>query len=415
MKWTNPGHQLDELGKQYLKVKNIYIVGTDTVAKKAYDVLDWLGVSDEFEIHFVEDRLLNAYNAYLCIRSFLKSPSSGLLNIAQAKKELCGKPVISLRQLYSALRKDRESSAILLRTNHRAENLRRLGAMNVFRMGNSRNRRDNFIQNFLCVWLMYKHDKLMSHWTNFLTGLRCNLNCEGCLNFNKYLSTPRDVSFEEFKRHVDALFSKFNYLYSFHLCGGEPLLVGELPKFIRYIADHYRERIFEFFIITNSTIIPSEEVMESLKPLNGFFLLDDYSASAPNKIRKIEETLGKHNIAYTIGKPAYWYDLDIDNACVAEDVLESYKDDCNSFLHGFGEGRIYACCYQKYAQRAGLVEIDSTEYIEIADTTKMEILEFRQGYTTKGYVNMCKHCRGIGANAKKISPAAQISKAGTER
>ncbi len=48
------------------------------------------------------------------------------------------------------------------------------------------------------------------------------------------------------------------------------------------------------------------------------------------------------------------------------------------------------------------------DYIDIASTPKMEILEFRQGYTKKGYVDLCGRCRGIGCNAKKIDVAVQI-------
>ena len=88
--------------------------------------------------------------------------------------------------------------------------------------------------------------------------------------------------------------------------------------------------------------------------------------------------------------------------------FEQHKDDCHSYLHEFRDGRIYACCYQEYACCANTSGGGVSDYIEIASSSKMEILEYRQGYTKKGYVDMCRKCRGIGKNAKKIPAAIQM-------
>ena len=402
MRWTNPGHQLDHLGARYLGVKNLYIYGIDEKAKKAYDFLQWLGVADEFDISFVLD--ITAYNK-------------------ESNHEFCGQRVIAFQtDLCTELRGTPEQSAVALpwiaQTNER-EMLEQIGLVNIFYLTPSQNRRDNFIQNFICVWLMYKHGKLLSHWTNFITTLKCNLNCKYCLNYNEFIENPKDVSFEDFKEHMDILFSKFDYLYSLHFCGGEPMLVKELPRFIRYIEENYKDRVYEFFIITNATIMPNKEMISAVKSLNGSFLLDDYSASVPkSKVEEIEKVLTEHDVGYSVNKVQYWFDLDAentDNSELSDEALERYKDNCNSYLQEFGENRIYACCYPQYANRAGIGTCASNEYIEIASTPKMEILEFRQGYTHKGYVDFCKHCRGIGSNAKQVPAAIQIPRSSKAR
>jgi glycosyltransferase involved in cell wall biosynthesis/organic radical activating enzyme len=398
MKWTNPGHQLDELGERYLKVKNVYIYGIDERAKKAYDFLQWLGVVDEFNISFVLDiTVLNKESNHI----------------------FCGKRIIAFQtDLCPELRGAPEESVVALpwiaQSNER-EILEKIGLVNIFYLTPSHNRCDNFVQNFVCVWLMYRHGKLLSHWTNFVTTLKCNLNCKYCLNFNELLVNPKDVSFEEFKEHVDVIFSKFDYLYSLHFTGGEPILVKELPKFIRYIQENYKDRIFEFFIITNGTVMPNKELISAVKSLNGSFLVDDYSLSVPNtKVEEIKNILTEHDVCYAINNVQCWYDLDVENtnnSDLSEEELENYKDNCNSALHEFADKRIYACCYQQYASRAGIgISTSSNDYIELASTSKMEILEFRQGYTHKGHIDFCKRCRGIGANVKVVAAAMQISK-----
>jgi hypothetical protein len=228
------------------------------------------------------------------------------------------------------------------------------------------------------------------------------------------LKTPKHITYENFKEHIDTIFSKFDYLYSLHFTGGEPLLVRDLPRFIRYLLENYKDRIFDFFIISNATIMPTEETLTAIKAINGSFLLDDYSATVPcSNIEGIKKILTAKKIDYTVNKAENWYDLDFentDNGRFTEEELECYKDSCHSFLHEFAEKRIYACCYQQYAYRAGIGTLTANDYIDIATTSKMEILEFRQGYTQKGYIDFCRHCRGIGYNVKKVDAAVQMPK-----
>jgi glycosyltransferase involved in cell wall biosynthesis/organic radical activating enzyme len=402
MKWIDPGHQLDKLGERYLKIKNLYIYGIDENAKKAYDFLQWLGVADEFNITFVIDiTVLNKESNHI----------------------FCGKRVIAFQtDLCAELQSSYEESVVALpwiaQSNER-EILEQIGVENIFYLIQTHNRRDNFIQNFVSVWLIYKHGKLLSHWTNYVITSKCNLNCNYCFNFNDSIKNPKDVSFEDFKEHIDTIFSKFDYLYSLHFSGGEPFLVKELPKFIRYIEENYKDRVFEFFVITNATIIPNKEIISAVKSLHGHFLLDDYSSSVPNsKVEEIKSILKQHDVGYVINKTTDWFDLELEktnNSDLSDEELESHKDNCNLFLQEFGEKRIYACNFPQYAIRAGIEDLTSNEYIEIANTSKMEILEFRQGYTKKGYVDFCKHCRGIGSNAKIVPAAIQKRRASKDQ
>lgn len=393
MRWTNPGHQLDTLGAKFLKVKQLYIYGTDSVAKKAYNFLKWLHVDGNFEIYFIVDDTVTAENPAI----------------------FCGCPVLPfVKGVCARLDGMQEQGAVLLpfisKTNERAI-LENLGVKNIFYLNGSQNRRDNFIQNFLCVWLMYAQGKLLSHTTNYLVTSRCNLNCKHCLNFNDLIEYPQDIPFNEFKEHIDIVFQKFDYVYSFHFTGGEPLMSSELERKITYINDNFRERIFEFFVITNGTLLPRDGVIAALQNIDGGFLIDDYSATyRQTKIDKLKEVCDTHGVPYSVNKVSAWFDLEagIPQNFSSDSELEAHKDACNSCLHEFAEGKIFACCWQKFAERAGLTKVSKDEYINIQDTSKMEILEFRQGYTKKGYVDFCKVCKGIGDCAKLVLPAVQL-------
>ena len=48
---------------------------------------------------------------------------------------------------------------------------------------------------------------------------------------------------------------------------------------------------------------------------------------------------------------------------------------------------------------------------DLAKEKKKELIEFRLGYTSKGYTNFCRKCRGFTAdNQAIVEPAMQVEK-----
>lgn len=398
MIWNNPGHELDEIGNEFLKIKNIRIFGFDEVARKTYDFIKWLGIIDDFDINFIWD----------------ETEHEDII----VPDVFCGKCVVTYNCSSSIeeIIDTNENTIIVLqdrKQTRRLERIRKIGAKQVFFMNPSHLGKDNFVQNFICIYMMYKYGKLVSHWTNYLITMRCNLNCNYCLNYNNFLKNQEDVPLNLFREHFQILFSKFDYLYSLHFSGGETQLTKDLIEKID-IVNQYRDRIFDFFIITNGTIIPDDKVLEAVKLSGGWFLIDDYSESVKNsKIDEIKNKLDQYGIGYVVSKASYWFDLSIDtyrHEYSSNDDLVQHKNNCHNYLHEFADGNIYSCCYQEYAYRAGKGILDDGDYISIRDNSKMEILEFRQGYSLNGFTSLCHRCRGLGDTAKKVDVAVQIRK-----
>nr|WP_027871589.1 radical SAM protein [[Eubacterium] cellulosolvens] len=400
MIWDNPGHQLDIQGNKYLKIKNIYLFGFDEVAKKMYDFLKWLKIDDDFNILFIWDKTEHEDVVVPCI--------------------FCGKQVVIYDEHNhpDQIVNNKENSIVVFKSRSQTRRLDRIRKMlgddtSIFFMEPSIIAVDNFIQSFICIYMMYKYNKLVSHWTNYLITSKCNLNCEHCLNFNNYLKKKEDGSLDAFREHFDTLFGKFDYLYSLHFTGGETQLAKDFCKKIE-ILEQYKDRIFEFFVITNGTIIPPDENLHALKAMNGWVLIDDYSDSVKaTKIDQITEKLNSFGIKYCVSKAQFWYDLSVDCTNYSTQTpkeLELHKDACNRYLHEFADGNIYACCYQEYAHRANKGGIDEDDYIRITEKSKMEILEFRQGYSSKGYTSLCPKCRGLGELAVKVPAAIQTKR-----
>ena len=82
---------------------------------------------------------------------------------------------------------------------------------------------------------------------------RCNLLCETCPRTFEALEPPADMSWELFTRIVDQVPDVARAV----LHGvGEPMLVRDLPRMIRYLKDRGVYVLFN----TNGTLLNAEEV-----------------------------------------------------------------------------------------------------------------------------------------------------------
>jgi len=58
---------------------------------------------------------------------------------------------------------------------------------------------------------------------------------------------------------------------------------------------------------------------------------------------------------------------------------------------------------------AGLYEVKDDEYFDInSEFDKAALLEFRLGYSAKGYVDFCRKCSGYFNNTNIVKSAEQI-------
>jgi hypothetical protein len=199
------------------------------------------------------------------------------------------------------------------------------------------------------------------------------------------------------------------------------LLNKEFPEFIAYLNETYGDRVYDLFFITNGTILPKHELLQVCKNSNCWFQIDDYTQAselAAQNLPIIERMLTEQAIHFKYVRAKFWYDMafeQTDNANLSEEELMQWRDDCDIYLQTFSRGLAWSCCRTAYATTAGIASAAQNDFLDLKTASQMEILEFRLGYTVRGYVEMCKWCRGVGKNAKLIPPAVQISKRKLER
>lgn len=274
------------------------------------------------------------------------------------------------------------------------------------------------IEEFIAIYNVYKYDKVYFSSISFLPSTICNLNCRLCLNFNPYAKQFYIREWDQLIKDVDLFFSCVDYIMLFHVSGGEPMLYKHTADLIEYIDKNYGSKIGTLRTVTNGTVVPKDEVLEKLSKCNIEITVDDYREAVPkfnSQFDRLIEKLKEYNIKYYINKADSWIDLapeSTDYSECSEEELICHRDSCSQSWEELRDGKLYSCNYAAYATVAGIAgEQDLEEAYDLTQFTsdkKKELVEFRLGYTTKGYTNFCKKCRGFTPdNHIEMKPAEQ--------
>lgn len=385
MRWENKGHEYDEVYRRISAKIGFYLFGCGDYGRLFLDCFQ-----DEVPvIGYIDNNLLKqqeGINGKLCV----------------------GLDQVSL--------KNEEAIILTISQYDRAGALEQLQ-----QHGYQRNVDFFVIEEFISVYYLYKYDKVYFLNVSFLPSTTCNLKCRHCLNFNPFAERFYVRNWEALKEDVDLFFSYVDYIMLFHVSGGEPMLYQHTADLIEYIDKQYGDRIGTLRTVTNGTVVPSDETLEKLCKCRIEITVDDYRDAVPQYNMQFDELiqkLEKHQIKYYINKVDSWVDLapeKTDYSALSEEQLIRHRSECGQTWQELRDGKLYSCNYAAYATVAGIAgEQDLEESYDLRSHTvdrKKELVEFRLGYTNKGYTNFCKKCRGFTAHdTDAVQPALQAER-----
>lgn len=392
MKWKNKGHEFDNVGHLLEGKRHIYLYGAAGNASELIYIISDLKQRKlvDWEIHLVDkdkDKQLSGWEGY---------------------------EVISPEQFFSEDRKDyfvvacpstsaSDEICQILYNNNIPSNLVFKGFY--------------FLYTYLPVYFAYTHDMVFFTSQSILPSTVCNLNCRDCLNFTPYIKTHITDSLENMKKDVDVFFNAVDLIYRLQITGGEPLLYKYLVELLDYIDKNYRNKIIRFEMVTNGTVIPSDELCDFLRERKIYIFLDDYRMSLENgedTYNKIYKKLEKYNINYCDNHVEQWIRLLRQDKQMQDDekTLTDLFHVCDNPWSTLRLGKIAACNYAMYAAKAGVCEDSEDEYYDLNKFTpdkKKELMEFRVRFNERGFVNLCKRCAGwTTINENWCDPAIQV-------
>jgi MoaA/NifB/PqqE/SkfB family radical SAM enzyme len=385
MKWTNKGHEFDHVYENLKKKKSFYLFGAGMYGQAMYEELtklevDILGYIDNDQTR--QHKVFNGKQIYALDEIELKRDEAIIVCVTPFSRG----PIMQQLQIAQYVYNE-----------------------NVFTM-----------EIYMSLKYVYELDKMYISSISFLPSTRCNLNCEACLNFTPYIKHQMIRPLDQVKKDIDIFFSVVDYIMLFHISGGEPFLYPYLKELVTYIGENYRDKIHFLQTVTNGTIELKDDILEVLAKYQVGITIDDYRDAVPEKREAFDKALAqveKYQLRHDVNKVDKWIDLaptKTDHSDWNEWRLIKHFESCHEPWQELREGKLYSCNYASYAAVAGLVEENEEENFKLDTYTKnqmKELMEFRLGYNTKGYVEFCKKCAGfVDINPYIVEPAKQKEK-----
>lgn len=385
MKWKNKGHEYDETYLQISKKSKFYLFGAGDYGNQFWQIF-----KEELNIAGYIDNDVNKQGT-----------------------EINGKVCLALDDIQLS---KADGVIITMSQIARVRPIEQLKAL-----GYKKNIDYFIIEEFLSVYYVYKYNEVYLSSISFLPSTICNLNCRYCLNFNPFAKKFYSRDWNSLVQDVDLFFSCVDHVMLFHVSGGEPMLYEHTADIIEYIDSKYRNKINTLRTVTNGTVLPSDEMLNRLSKCKIEVTIDDYREAVPKYKDRFDfliDKFEKYGIKYSINKAVGWIDLapeKTDYSGYSEEKLEQHREECSQSWQELRGGKLYSCNYAAYATVAGIAgEEDCEEVFDLKNfipEKKKELVEFRLGFTAKGYTNFCKRCRGFTKwNTEEVEPACQCLK-----
>ncbi len=377
---------LDSLTEDWNELKEIVVYGYGRVARRNIKKL-----SQDFYIKYIIDNYLEPD---LCIGLEWE-----VKKFSQVRDEVARYKVIvaTAASAYEGIKKDLESIGL--------KEYKDFCRIEIF---------------FLEWYWKNKHMVCLSQVNSSVTS-RCTFNCKHCATLMPYFRQQYEYSEDNIIEDLGLLFEKVDYLASYYLVGGEPLLNKNLSKIIESVCEYFGEKIGSIQVISNGSIAPDSQLLSVLKNCNVDMRLSDYTDEIAYgaKFRDIINTYRNAGINCVINK-FDWLDLGFPNKidCIWDGAysLKKHMQMCSTGCHAVNDKKFYYCGTLFYAEKSGLYKLKEGDYIDLTKKgkeieDKRSLLKYCLGETETGYVSLCQYCRGFGVdNTNYVKAAEQISR-----
>lgn len=391
MKWTNRGHQFDDMAPAiingFTKHHKVFLFGAAYMGEVLYPILRKLGCFGGF----IDNDAQKQQNGYkgekvLSLVEYLKLKEQGLIIICTNLKN----QLEIARQLTQFGKKENEDFYTY----------------------------EYFDEYLLPIVFAYHYDQCFVRLAQIVLTNKCTLKCEKCAHGCQVKQKTEELTLAEACETADIFFNKVDYVQEFVLIGGEPLLYRELADVIRHIGERYRANIGTMNVTVNGTVLPSVEVLEMCRKYQVKFVISDYTITLPQMAPKLSDFVNKlqeYQIEYDLLKYEEWVDYGFDNVMHEEDeqYMMRFFDTCKTPCREIRGSKYYYCVSGRASYRSYGYHIEKDDYLDFsklgADYKKV-ILEYNLGYSKKGYLEMCRRCNGsYKYNSYKLPPARQMN------
>lgn len=254
---------------------------------------------------------------------------------------------------------------------------------------------------------------------------RCNLKCRYCCEYVPQNTPFPDMTVEEERRILSAIFEVCDRINTLHLTGGgEPFLHVKLSEMIDE-AMKYSDKFNRLMLFTNSTIPVSENLLDSIKKYTDKIVvqLSQYGIN-PEREQAVAKLLLSNGVNCKIEK--YYGDEQSFGGWVdfgawekhdrTNEQIEQVFRNCavTRDMHGnwrTRSGKVHWCSRSMRGMELGLIPDDPNDYVDLFDNTGIEEkrVKFNRIAESKGLsaCDMCSGNQGTDDKSKRFSAAEQ--------
>lgn len=239
----------------------------------------------------------------------------------------------------------------------------------------------------------------------------CNLNCKDCADlipFQKNCHYDYELLIQDLKK----ILSVVDFLEEVLLGGGEIFLYPRMYHIVDFCVK--QNKIGKVIIVTNGTIMPSENLVELFKNPKVIVRVSGYGEDVVPRRKELIGMLERVGIKIDNLEKMTWRDVggaECRNRTPNE--IENVWDRCimNECEGMTSRGRLYWC-----ARAIASDELDiypnphEDEYVDVRNTSIEELGDKLEKFYNLKYISTCNYCDGINANSPFVPTAAQIVK-----
>jgi hypothetical protein len=227
----------------------------------------------------------------------------------------------------------------------------------------------------------------------------------------QYFKQPENADFNKMRTALEKLLRTLDKCHEIRILGGEPLCNPEIYKYIEMLDD-FKDKYEWIIVLTNGTIIPNKQTIESFKGRKLFVRISDYQMPK-NKIGDLTNLLDKNGILYSVTKWAKWQDC----GCLKnydrtiEKNEEILRECCVSYVPAIVDGKLFRCPYSGNMYTLLGQEANIPEFVDLlGDESPDKLLEKIRHLMSKKYLRACDFCGGRPLDGYSIPAAIQTGK-----
>lgn len=258
---------------------------------------------------------------------------------------------------------------------------------------------------------MNNFPKLETRLLAVSVGQACNYRCRDCMNFAPFAHKENlRYNIDHIIKDIDKILSFFQIIDTFHIQGGEPFLYSDLEQLIKYIGEHYMSVIQNVQIATNGSIIPKEEVLQSIKKYGFIVRISDYRHES--KINTLIDKLNEYGIVYkkydfADGSGEWKKGGDMDYCIPTDENLDKKVFTCRwNTCFTIENTYVGRCARSIPARTLQNIVLKHDDYISLLDSSNLTFEKISQYFMFVKPMDCCRHCKGT--SGESVEPAIQL-------